>query len=124
VTLGGHVAAETDKAQAESLAKSIAGEQVVANQIVVTPPGVEGEAKAVNSDLDAAIEKNLDAALITNRVNKGVKFDVKNGVVTLTGEVNSKTQRARAEKVASSVPNVKQVVNELEIKNPKATSSK
>jgi len=78
----------------------------------------------VNSDLDAGIEKNLDAALITNRVNKGVKFDVKNGVVTLTGEVNSETQRARAEEVASSVLNVKQVVNELEIKNPKATSSK
>jgi len=124
VTLGGHVTAEADKAQAESLAKSIAGEQVIANQIAVTPPGVEGEAKAVNSDLDAGIEKNLDAALITNRVNKGVKFDVKHGVVTLTGEVNSKTQRARAEKVASSVPNVKQVVNELEITNPKATSSK
>ena len=53
-----------------------------------------------------------------------MKFDVKNGVVTLTGEVNSKTQRARAEKVASSVPNVKQVVNELEVKNQKATSSK
>ena len=124
VTLGGHVAAEADKAQAESLATSIVGGQVVANQIAVTPPGVESEAKTVNSDLDTGIEKNLDAALITNRLHKGVKFDVKNGVVTLTGEVNSKTQRARAEKVASSVPNVKQVVNELEIKNPKATSSK
>jgi osmotically-inducible protein OsmY len=124
VTLGGHVAAEADKVQAESLAKLIAAEQVIANQIAVTPPGVESEAKTVNSDLDAGIEKNLDAALIANRVNKGVKFDVKNGVVTLTGEVNSKAQRARAEKVASSVPNVKQVVNELEIKNPKATSSK
>lgn len=96
----------------------------MANQIAVTPPGVEGEAKRVNPDLDAGIEKNLDAALITNRLQKAVKFDVKNGVVTLTGEVNSKTQRARAEKVASSVLNVKQVVNELEIKNPKATSSK
>ena len=42
------------------------GEQVIANQIAVTPPGVEGEAKAVNSDLDAGIEKNLDAALIQN----------------------------------------------------------
>ena len=124
VTLGGHVAAEADKVQAESLAKSIAAGQVVANQIAVTPPGVESEAKTVNSDLDTGIEKNLDAALITNRLHKGVKFDVKNGVVTLTGEVNSKTQRARAEKVASSVPNVKQVVNELEVKNQKATSSK
>jgi osmotically-inducible protein OsmY len=124
VTLGGHVAAEADKAQAESLAKSIAAGQVVANQIAVTPPGVESEAKAENSDLDTGIEKNLDAALIKNRLQKSVKVDVKNGVVTLTGEVNSKSQRARAEKVASSVPNVKQVVNELEIKNSKATSPK
>ncbi|MGD0223761.1 MAG: BON domain-containing protein [Terriglobia bacterium] len=124
VTLGGHVAAEADKVQAESLAKSIAPGQVVANQIAVTPPGVESEAKTVNSDLDAGIEKNLDAALITNRLHKDVKFDVKNGVVTLTGEVNSETQRAHAEKVASSVLNVKQVVNELEIKGRKATSSK
>lgn len=124
VTLGGHVAAEADKAQAESLAKSIAAGQVVANQIAVTPPGVESEAKTVNSDLDTGIEKNLDAAFIRNRLHKSVKFDVKNGVVTLNGEVNSKSQRARAEKAASSVPNVKQVVNELEIKNPKATSSK
>jgi hyperosmotically inducible protein len=124
VTLGGHVAAEADKVQAESLATSIAAGQVVANQIAVTPPGVESEAKAVNSALDAGIEKNLDAALITNKLHKDVKFDVKNGVVTLTGEVNSQAQRGRAEKVASSVLNVKQVVNELEIKNPKATSSK
>ena len=124
VTLSGNVAADADKAQAESIATSIATGQIVSNQIAVVPPGVESEAKTVNSDLDAGIEKNLDAALITNRLQKAVKFDVKNGVVTLTGEVNSKTQRARAEKVASSVPNVKQVVNELEIKNPKATSSK
>ena len=123
VTLGGHVAADADKAQAEFIAKSIAPGQVVANQIAVTPPGVEGEAKTVNSDLDTGIEKNLDAALIKNRLHKTVKFEVKNGVVTLTGEVNSEAQRARAEKVASSVVNVKQVVNELEIKGRKATSS-
>jgi osmotically-inducible protein OsmY len=81
-------------------------------------------AKAVNSDLDkGSIENNLDAALIQNRLNKGVKYDVKNGVVTLTGEVNSQDRRARVEKVASAVPNVQQVVNELQIKNQKATSS-
>ena len=70
------------------------GEQVIANQIAVTPPGVEAEARKVNPDLDAGIEKNLDAALITNRLQKAVKFDVENGIVTVTGEVNSKTQRA------------------------------
>src|ERR1019366_551882 len=50
VTLGGHVAADADKAQAESIAKSIAGGQVVANEIAVRPPGLEREAKTVNSD--------------------------------------------------------------------------
>jgi hyperosmotically inducible protein len=123
VTLGGHVASDGNKSQAESIAKSIAGGQIVSNQIGVTPPAVESEAKTVNSDLDKGIEKNLDAALIQHRVNKGIKYDVKNGVVTLTGEVNSQAKRAQIEKVASAVPNVQQVVNELQVKDQKATSS-
>jgi hyperosmotically inducible periplasmic protein len=123
VTLGGQVASDNDKSQAESLAKSLAGAQVVANQIAVVPSGVEKEAKAVNSDLDKGIEKNLDAALIQNRMHDNVKYDVKSGVVTLTGEVNSQAKRDRAEKVATTVPNVKQVVNDLQVKNQKASSS-
>ena len=123
VTLGGQVTSDNDKSQAESLAKSLAGAQVVANQIAVVPSGVEKEAKAVNSDLDKGIEKNLDAALIQNRMHDNVKYDVKSGVVTLTGEVNSQAKRDRAEKVATSVPNVKQVVNDLQVKNQKASSS-
>src|SRR5579862_4554279 len=115
VTLGGRVPTDNDKSQAESIAKSIAGGQVVSNQIGVVPPGVESEAKTVNSDLDEGIEKNLDAALIEQRLNKTVKYSVMNGVVTLTGEVNSQVRRAQAEKVASAVPNVQQVVNELQI---------
>ena len=76
-----------------------------------------GDRKSVSSDLDKGIEKNLDAALIENRLHKVVKYDVKNGVVILTGEVNSQSRRAQAEQAASSVPNVQQVVNELQIKN-------
>jgi len=124
VTLGGHVAAEADKVQAESIAKSNAAGQVVANQIAVIPRGVASDAKTVNSDLDKGIEKNLDAALVQNKLQKKVKYDVKNGVVTLTGEVNLQSKRAQAEKVASSVPNVQQVVNELQVKNQKASSTK
>jgi osmotically-inducible protein OsmY len=85
--------------------------------------GAEKEAKAVNSDLDQGIEKNLDAALIQNKLHKSVKYEVKNGVVTLTGEVNSENKRAFAEKVATGVPNVAQVVNNLQVKNQKASSS-
>jgi hyperosmotically inducible protein len=123
VTLGGHVASEGDKSQAQSIAKSIAGGQVVADQIAVIPPAAASEAKTVNADLDKGIEKNLDAVLIQNRFHKTVEHSVKNGVVTLTGEVNSQSRRTQAESVASTVPNVKQVVNELQIKNQKASSS-
>jgi osmotically-inducible protein OsmY len=48
---------------------------------------------------------------------------VKSGVVTLTGEVSSQNKRTLAEQVATSVPNVKQVVNDLQVKNQKASSS-
>jgi hyperosmotically inducible protein len=123
VTLGGQVGSENDKAQAESLAKSYAGPQVVADQIAVIPVGVEKEAKAVNSDLDEGIEKNLDAALIQNKLHHNVKYEVKSGVVTLSGEVNSQYKRDFAEKVANRVPNVKQVVNDLQVKDQKASSS-
>src|ERR1700674_1485762 len=122
VTLGGQVASENDKFQAESVAKSYAGNQVVANQIAVVPKGIEKEASAVNSDLDQGIEKNLDAALIQNRLHDNVTYAVKNGVVTLTGEVNSQYNRDHAQDVASRVPNVQQVVNELQVKNQKASS--
>jgi osmotically-inducible protein OsmY len=77
----------------------------------------------MNSDLDTGIEKNLDAALIQNGLHRNVKYDVKNGVVTLTGEVKSNSMRAQAEQIASSVPNVRQVVNELQSRSQKASSS-
>lgn len=123
VTLGGHVAADSDKSRAESIARSIAGPQVVSNQIAVIPPGAESEAKTVNSDLDKGIESNLDAALIQDQLHESVKYAVKNHVVTLTGDVDSQAKRARAEKVALAVLNVEQVVNELQVKRQKATSS-
>jgi osmotically-inducible protein OsmY len=123
VTLGGHVPAEGDKAQAESIARSMAGGQVVANQIAVIPPGAASEAEKVNSDLDKGIKSNLDAALVESGLHDNVKYSVKNHAVTLTGEVDSQSKRARAEKVAFSVLNVQQVVNELQVKGQKATSS-
>jgi hyperosmotically inducible periplasmic protein len=90
----------------------------------VRPNGEESTAKKVDSALDAGIDKNLEAMLVQHKLNKNVKYDVSNGVVTLKGDVPSQSQRSSAEKVAQSVPNVKQVVNELEVKHQRATSSK
>ena len=124
VTLGGHVSVESDKIQAESIAKSFSGTQVVANEIAVTPIGGEADAKNVNSALDDGISNNLEAALIKAKLRDGVKSSVKNQVVTLTGEVNSQAKRTESGKIAAAVLNVQQVVNELQVKGQKATSSK
>jgi len=123
VNLGGHVATDGDKGQAESIARTMAGIQVVANQIAVLPPGDESDAKRMNSDLDKGIESNLHAALIQQDLDNNVKYSVKNNVVTLTGDVDSQAKRGRAQEIASTVPNVLQVVNELQVKAQKATSS-
>ncbi len=123
VTLGGHVDTDGDKAQAEAIAQSLAAGEVVADQIAVLPVGAESDARAMNSDLDKGIEQNLDAALIQSKLHDGVKYAVKSRVVTLTGEVDSQSKRRAVAGVAASVPNVQQVVNELQVKNQKASSS-
>lgn len=123
VTLSGHVTADADKAQAQSIAQTIAVGQVVSNQIAVVPTGEGAEARAVNSDLDKGIERNLDAALIVAKLHETVKYSVKNHVVTLTGDVDSGADLVQAAQIATAVPNVQQVVNELQVKRPKATSS-
>ena len=73
ITLTGKVASDNDKLQAESIARSIVGTQVVSNQISVRPPGEKSTAKKVESDLDKGIEKNLDAMLVQHRLNKDVR---------------------------------------------------
>lgn len=124
VALSGNVASEDDKARADSIARSVAGNQVVANEIGVRPDGDQSTAKKVDSDLDSGIDKNLDAMLVQHRLKQDVRFDVTNGVVTLKGDVRSQAQRSSVGKLAGQVPNVKQVVNELEVKDQKASSTK
>jgi hyperosmotically inducible protein len=123
VTLTGTTTSEGDKSQAESIAKSIGAGQVISDQIAVRPPGGESIAKKVDSDLDGGIEKNFDAVLIQHRLDSDVKYAVKNGVITLTGNVNSQARRDSVEHLAAGVPNVKEVVNELEVKDQKASST-
>jgi osmotically-inducible protein OsmY len=71
----------------------------------------------VDSDLDSGIDKNLSATLVQHRLKRDFRYDINNGVVTLKGNVPSQSRRANVEKLAEQVPNVKQVVNELEVKD-------
>jgi hyperosmotically inducible periplasmic protein len=120
VTLSGDVKDEQAKAQAEDIAKQNAGGLIIANEIGVRPEGAEGDAKKIDSSLDNGIEDNFKAALTAKGMdNQHIRFDSKNGVITLKGDVDSPSQRESAEKMAAKIPNVSQVVNELEVKGAK-----
>jgi len=123
VTLGGKVPNDAAKLQAESIAKDLAGGQVVADQIAVMPQNAGSDTRTLYADLDKGIQSNLDAAFIQNKIGGTISHSTQNGVVTLSGTVDSEQARAQAQQVASGVPNVQQVVNELQIKDQKATST-
>ncbi len=117
ITLGGTVHSENAKQQAAEVAKAAAGNRIIANEVTVRPVGTESEAKTISSNLDSGIEKNFKAALVSRGLDKQhIRFDAKNGVLTLKGRVDSLEQRQEAQQVAASVPNVRQVLNEIEVK--------
>jgi hyperosmotically inducible protein len=116
ITLGGTLHSEEAKAKAGDVAKSAAGSRIIANEIGIQPLGNEGDAKAIASNVDDAIEKNYKAALIANNLKADhIRYDSKNGVLTLKGKVKTTKDRQDAQQIASSVPNVQQVVNEIEV---------
>lgn len=89
----------------------------------VIPPAGERDTKKISSGLDKGIEGNLDAALVQDKLRESVSYKVKNQVVTLTGEVDSQSKRVRAQDIVAAVPNVQQVVNQLQVNDQKATPS-
>jgi hyperosmotically inducible protein len=117
VALTGKVASEADKDRAGQVAQGVAGDLVVSNQLSIEPAGVESRARDIEGNVDDAIKKNFKAVLIANHWEKDdINYSVKNGVLTLKGKVPSQQERQLVEKTAASVPNVTQVVNELDVK--------
>jgi hyperosmotically inducible protein len=78
-----------------------------------------GVAKDAAKMTDDSINDAVRVKLAGDQVVGVIPFDVavKNGVVTLSGSVEQKGYKARAEKVARKVKGVKSVVNNVEIKS-------
>ena len=120
VTLDGSVQTDDQKTEAEQIAKTAAPDYVVSNQIGVRPENASGEASKVDSNLDDAIKSDWKALEAKNQWgNQHISTDVKNGVLTLKGDVDTQEQRTTIEKAAAKIPNVTQVVNELDVKSAK-----
>ncbi|HTZ96599.1 MAG TPA: BON domain-containing protein [Terriglobales bacterium] len=119
MTLSGDVETQGKKDQAAQVAKQAAPDYTISNQVGVRPIGMESQAKAVDSDLDSGIEDNCKAMLKAhkNLDKQSVSCSAKNGTLTLSGSVKTPAQKAEAGKLAKQIPNVKETVNEIEVKS-------
>lgn len=115
VTLTGVVTTQGNKEQAERIARNTEGVTRVINNITVETSGnldaVEG---ASMSESDLAILSRIKTRYVAEGVI-GAKVEVKDGVVTLTGNVENSQTRVRAENIARATSGVRDVNNLIEV---------
>jgi osmotically-inducible protein OsmY len=111
VTLAGFVRNYSDKYEAESAAKRVAGVLGVANDIEVRMPSVdERPDPEIARDAVAAIKSQLPIS------SEHIKVVVKNGWVTLEGKVEWQYQKNTAENAVRRIKGVKGVSNLIQLK--------
>jgi osmotically-inducible protein OsmY len=113
VTLTGFAKNFSDKYEAEAAAKRVAGVVAVANDIEVRIPSVdERPDPEIARDAAAAIKSQLPIS------SEKIKAVVKNGWITLEGEVEWQYQRSTAENAVRRIKGVKGVINSIKLKPP------
>ena len=111
VTLAGFVRSYTDKYEAEAAAKRVAGVAGVANDIEVRMPSVdERPDPEIARDAVAAIKSQLPIS------SDRIKTVVKNGWVTLEGQVEWQYQKTTADMAVRKVKGAKGVTNVITVK--------
>jgi osmotically-inducible protein OsmY len=111
VTLTGFVKSYTDKYEAEAAAKRVSGVVAVANDLEVRMPTVdERPDPEIARDAVAAIKSQLPISW------QSIKVIVKNGWVTLEGEVEWQYQRQTAESAVRRIKGVKGVSNLVQLR--------
>jgi osmotically-inducible protein OsmY len=111
VALAGFTRSYSDKLEAEAAAKRVAGVVGLANDIEVRLPSFDQRPDPeIARDAIAAIKNRLPL------VSEQLKVLVRNGWITLEGEVEWESQRLSAERAVRRVRAVKGVTNSIEIK--------
>jgi osmotically-inducible protein OsmY len=110
VTLTGQVPTEVEKRVAEEIARGTRGVANVVNNIEVAP-----DLQASDPEKHPVADLEIKTAVLQSILNnpslksQQIKVDVYNGEVTLTGSVQTPTQKADAESAARAVANVRDV---------------
>jgi osmotically-inducible protein OsmY len=108
VILTGSVPIYADKAEAERIAKTIGGVKAVANEVEVQIPG-----KSERNDTDIAAAAVNALKWHTSIPDDKVKMTVRNGWITLEGQVQWQYQRDAAHDAVRFLSGVKGVANSI-----------
>ncbi len=113
VTLFGIVDSQAAKDAAGAEVRKTDGVKGLVNELQVVAPGKQDVGAANDESIDEAVNKRLDA----NELLKGsdIEVDVKNGVVHLTGTVDSQSDRITALTVTRSTLGVRGLVDDLKV---------
>jgi osmotically-inducible protein OsmY len=111
VTLAGFTRSYSDKLEAEAAVKRVAGVVGLANDIEVRLPSIDQRPDPeIARDAIAALKSRLP------QVSEQLKVLVRNGWITLEGEVEWEFQRLGAERAVRRVKGVKGVTNVVQLK--------
>jgi osmotically-inducible protein OsmY len=111
VTLTGFVKSYTDKVEAELAAKRVAGVVGVANDLEVRMPSIDERADPeIARDAVSAIKIALPLS------SENIKVVVKNGWITLEGQVEWQYQKNTAESGLRRIKGVKGVLNTISVR--------
>jgi osmotically-inducible protein OsmY len=111
VTLAGFTRSYSDKLEAEAAAKRVAGVFGLANDVEVRLPSLDQRPDPeIARDAIAAVKNRLPL------VYEQIKVLVRNGWITLEGQVEWYFQRLSAERAVRRINGVKGVSNSIEIK--------
>ncbi|ELY4573890.1 molecular chaperone OsmY [Cronobacter turicensis] len=116
VTLSGFVESQAQAEEAVKIAKGVEGVASVSDKLHVR----DGEDKSVKGYAgDAATTSEIKAKLLADDIvpSRNVKVETTDGVVQLSGNVESEKQSQRAESIAKAVDGVKSVKNDLKVKS-------
>jgi hyperosmotically inducible protein len=115
VTLSGFVESQAQAEQAVTVAKGVEGVSSVSDKLHVRD-GKEQSVKGYAGD--TATTSEIKAKLLADDIvpSRKVKVETTDGVVQLSGTVDSQAQVERAETIAKAVDGVKSVKNDLKSK--------
>ena len=115
VTLSGFVESQAQAEQAVTVAKGVQGVASVSDKLHVRD-GKNASVKGYAGD--TATTSEVKAKLLADDLvpSRKVKVETNNGVVQLSGTVDSQAQIERAESIAKAVDGVKSVKNDLKAK--------